>query len=203
MSAEMEVERAEIGIEEGRTEFSDYALKRYEKYRNERESLSTSEFTMVIQGYLREYVCIGQCNLSIAAARDPEIKEAIRIYMSDVCYPNLKEMKQILDQGGYKLPVSLEKATRPEEVADIQTNAIDDQMISVAHWFMVMGFMDLWNKGASMSQRTDVRDAFVRNWHRANRWHVASYDMAVEKGFLMPLPTMDAAGMLRTTMMGG
>ncbi len=51
--------------------------------------------------------------------------------------------------------------------------------------------MELWNTGAFMSQRTDVGDAFLRNYHRANRWHVAFYDMAVEKGYLTPLPNIE------------
>ena len=62
--------------------------------------------------------------------------------------------------------------------------------------------MNHWNTGAAMSNRTDVCEAFHRNWHRANRWNVAYYDLAVQKGFMMPLPTMDAKGMMRTTMMG-
>ncbi len=58
-------------------------------------------------------------------------------------------------------------------------------------------------RGAAVSKRTDVREAFRRNWHRANRWNVAYYDLAVDKGFLMPMPTMDAKGLIRTAMMGG
>jgi hypothetical protein len=67
-------------------------------------------------------------------------------------------------------------------------------MITVAQWFATRAFMELWNSGAIMSQRTDVRDAFLRNYHRANRWHVAFYDMAVEKGYLAPLPNVEAGG---------
>lgn len=37
----------------------------------------------------------------------------------------------------------------------------------------------------------------------ANRWHIAFYSLAVDKGYVMPLPTMDAAGLLRTATMGG
>jgi hypothetical protein len=37
------------------------------------------------------------------------------------------------------------------------------------------------------SMRTDVRDAFIRNYHRANRWHVTFYDLAVDKGHFTPL----------------
>jgi hypothetical protein len=57
--------------------------------------------------------------------------------------------------------------------------------------------MLLWNTGGTMSERTDVRDAFIRNYHRANRWQVAFHEIALEKGFLTPLPTMDAKGMIR------
>lgn len=47
-----------------------------------------------------------------------------------------------------------------------------------------------WDMGAAASKRTDVRDAFVRNWHRANRWHVAFHALAMEKGYKKPLPTI-------------
>ncbi len=39
------------------------------------------------------------------------------------------------------------------------------------------------------------------NHHRANRWHIAFHDLAVKKGFL-PLPSLDAKGLLHTTTMG-
>lgn len=90
----------------------------------------------------------------------------------------------------------MENVTSPEKVADIETNAIDDQMIVIGQWFATLAFMQLWNTGATLSQRTDVRDAFIRNYHRANRWYVAFYDMAVEKGYMEPLPKMDAGGLL-------
>jgi hypothetical protein len=52
----------------------------------------------------------------------------------------------------------------------------------------------LCTQGAAASQRTDVRNAFARNWHRANRWNVALSALAVEKKFLMPfLPWMRPA----------
>lgn len=41
-----------------------------------------------------------------------------------------------------------------------------------------------------MSEQTDVRDAFLRNYHRANRWQVAFHEIASEKNFLMSLPTI-------------
>ncbi|MBB4517475.1 hypothetical protein [Paraburkholderia fungorum] len=63
-------------------------------------------------------------------------------------------------------------------------------MIVIAQWFACRAFMLLWNTGAMMSELTDVRDAFLRNYHRANRWQVVFHEMAVEKKFLMPLPTV-------------
>lgn len=188
--------KAEIGRPEGRTQYSDYAEKRYEEHRESRESLSASEYAAVLQGYLREYVCMGQCNIMIAAARDPELKEAIRIYLNDVCNPNFEELKEILERGGYELPASVENVKSPDEVADVETDAIDDRMIALGQFFATRAFMNLWNTGAIMSQRTDVRDAFIRNYHRANRWHMAFYNLAVQKGHLEPLPNVDAKGLV-------
>lgn len=48
--------------------------------------------------------------------------------------------------------------------------------------------MNRWNQGAALSDRADVRDAFLRNWHRANRWHLASIAMAQEMKFIQPRP---------------
>ncbi|MDT7531205.1 DUF3231 family protein [Sphingopyxis sp. SE2] len=197
------MERTEIGRPEGKTSHSGYAERYYEKARADRESLSASEYVAVVQGFLREFVCMGQCNLYIASAKDPQIKEAIKVYLEDVCNPNIAEMKKILEDGGYMLPAPLEEATSPDQVRDIDTNAINDRMITISQWFGTRGFMTLWNNFAAMSQRTDVRDAFIRNYHRANRWHVAFNEMAIEKGHMMPLPTMDAKGLMRTTVMGG
>ncbi len=143
---------------------------------------------------MREYVCMGQCNMYVIAAEDPDLKEAIKTYLGDVCDPNIAELQQILEGGGYELPASLEDVASIDELEDINTKAIDDRMITVAQWFATRAFMELWNSGAIMSQRTDVRDAFLRNYHRANRWHVAFYDMAVEKGYLAPLPNVEAGG---------
>jgi predicted nucleotidyltransferase len=196
-------QQVEIGRPEGRTSYTDYAERYYEDARGKRESLSASEYVAVVQGFLREFVCMGQCNLYIGSARDPEIKEAIKVYLEDVCNPNIHEMKKILEDGGYKLPAPLEEATSPNDVEDLDTNAINDRMITIAQWFGTRGFMTLWQNFAAMSQRTDVRDAFIRNFHRANRWHVVFHEMAVARGHMSPLPTMDAKGLLRTTTMGG
>lgn len=193
---------AEIGRPEGKTSYSGYPERYYEKARAKRKALSASEYAVVVQGFLREFVCMGQCNLYIAAAKDPQINEAIKIYLEDVCNPNIAEMKKILEDGGYQLPAPLEEATSPDKVADIDTNAINDRMIVIAHWFAARAFMLLWNTGATMSERTDVRDAFIRNYHRANRWQVAFHEIALEKGFLTPLPTMDAKGMIRAAVGG-
>lgn len=191
---------AEIGRPEGKTSYSNYAERYYERARNKRKALSASEYAVVVQGFLREFVCMGQCNLYVAAAKDPQIKEAIKIYLEDVCNPNIGEMKKILEEDGYQLPAPLEEAVSPDKVPDMETNAINDRMIVIAQWFAARAFMLLWNTGATMSERTDVRLGFIRNYHRANRWHVAFHEIALEKGFLMPLPTMDAKGMMRTIM---
>jgi hypothetical protein len=200
MQGNTAVDQAEIGQPEGKTQYSDYAERYYEAAREGSTSLSASEYVAVVEG---EFVCMGQCNLYIAAAKDPQLKEAITVYLDDVCYPNLHEMKHILEDDGYMLPAPLEEATTPDEVPDIDTNAVNDRMITIAQWFGTRGFMTLWNNFAAMSQNTDVRAAFLRNYHRADRWHVAYHRMAVEKGHMMPMPTMDAKGMMRTTMMGG
>lgn len=54
-------------------------------------------------------------------------------------------------------------------------------MIVITQWFATLAFMLLWNTGATMSERTDVRDAFIRNYYRANRWQIAFHDIALEK----------------------
>lgn len=163
------MEQAEIGRSEGKTSHSSYAERYYEEVRNKREALNASEFVAVVEGYLREFVCMGQCNLYIAAARDPEIKEAIKVYLQDVCNPNIMEMKKILDDGSYMLPAPLEETTSPDQVREMDTNAINDRMITIAQWFACRGFMTLWHNFAAMSARTDVRDAFIRNFHRATQ----------------------------------
>lgn len=202
MQGNTAVDQAEIGRPEGRTQYSDYADRYYAKARQGAAPLTASEYVAVVEGFLREFVCMGQCNLYIAAAKDPQIKEVTDVYLRDVCYPNLHEMKAILEGAGYMLPAPLEEAATPDQVPSIDTNAINDRMITIAQWFGTRSFMTLWNNFAAMSQNADVRAAFLRNYHRANRWHVAYHGMAVEKGHMMPMPTMDAKGLLRTTMMG-
>lgn len=197
------IDRAEINEPHGETANSDFPKRLYGEARAGNGSLSASEFVSVTMGFLREYVCMGQCNLHIAAAKDLELREAIRIYLDDVCYPNLHEMKKLLEDGGYMVPAPLEEAVLPEQVAPIETKAITDRMISIAHWFDTHGFMVLWNTFAAMSQNTDVRAAFVRAWHRAERWHVAYHELAIRKGHMMTMPSMDTKGMMRTVMMGG
>lgn len=128
---------------------------------------------------------MGQCNLYIASVKDSQLKEAIKIYLEDVCNPNIHEMKKILEDGGYMLPAPLDEATSPDQVPDMNTNAINDRMIGIAQWFAARSFMT------------------IRNYHRANRWHVTFHEIAVEEKFMMPLPAMDAKGLMRTTMMGG
>lgn len=198
-------EQVEIGRPEGKTSYSDFADARYEKRRTTRNSLSASEFWMVMEGYLHEWVCMGQCNVYIQAARDTDIKLAIETYRHDVCEPNLTELKKILEDGGYSLPQDYNAVTEAKslnELGQLLNAAIGDAQILTGMIFAAQGFMTRWNIGTASSKRTDVRDAFVRNWHRANRWHLTFYDLAVEKGFVMPLPTMDAAGMMRAAVMG-
>ncbi len=187
---------------DSRTDQTPYAEERYERHRSDRDGLSTTEYSALVLGYLREYVCMGQCNLYMQSCEDPEIREAIETYLSDVCDPNFSEMRALLEQADMKLPADPDSPTPPGEVTHHHTNAIDDRMIVIAQWFAAQSFMNLWNHLATTSQRTDVRDAFLRNYHRANRWHIAFYDLAVEKGFLMPLPTVDANGLLPTSVMG-
>ncbi len=62
-------------------------------------------------------------------------------------------------------------------------------------WFATRAFMDLRHSGATASDHSDVRDAFIRNYHRGNRWHVAYRGVAECKGFLKALPTMSPAGL--------
>lgn len=65
---------------------------------------------------------------------------------------------------------------------------INDRMIVIVQWLAARSFMLLWNTGATMSQRTDVREAFIRNYHRANRWQVAFHEIALERDIMAPLP---------------
>ncbi len=166
MQANTVIDQAEIGRSEGRTQYSDYADRCYAKARAGATSLSASEYVAVVEGFLREFVCMGQCNLYIAAAKDPQIKEAIGVYLRDVCYPNLHEMKKILEDDGYMLPAPLEEATTPDQVPVIDTSAVNDRMITIAQWFGCRSFMTLWNNFAAMSQNADVRAAFLRRQRR-------------------------------------
>ena len=75
----------EIGQPEGRTQYSDWPEGVYQKhFHDDRDSLSSSEFTLVMEGYLHEWACMGQCNLYIQAAKDPDVKQAIPTYRHDV-----------------------------------------------------------------------------------------------------------------------
>ncbi len=70
------------------------------------------------------------------------------------------------------------------------TTAEDDQQpqIVVGHIFSVEALMNRWNGGARHSHRAEVRDAFVRNWHRANRWHLAAIATAEKMQLIEPQP---------------
>lgn len=180
-----------VGQEYGRTPYSGEAESAYEGMRNKRQTLDSSEYYAVTQGYLREWVCIGQCNLFIQVLRNPMIRQSMETYRHDVCEPNLTEMKLILDAGGYKLPApynAVRDAKSPETLGKLETDAIDDRMILVGHIFTVEGFMHRWNQGAVLSHRAEVRDAFLRNYHRTNRWHLAAIAMAQKMQFIEPQP---------------
>lgn len=58
---------------------------------------------------------------------------------------------------------------------------------------MVEGFLREFV--GSMSQRADIRDAFIRNYDRANRCHVTFHELAVEKQLMAPLPPVDLKDM--------
>lgn len=186
-----------IGQEYGRTPYSAEPEKIYEQTRGQRVRLDASEYYMVTQGYLREWVCMAQCNVFIQLLKNPMLRHSMVTYRNDVCSPNLAEMKEILERGGYELPAPYNgerEARSAEELGAIESDAIDDKMLLVGHIFAVEGFMHRWNQGAAMSHRADVRDAFVRNWHRANRWHLASIAMAEKMQFIEPQPEIGIAG---------
>jgi hypothetical protein len=94
----------EIGQEYGRTQFSDMALKHYEATRGQRTTLDAAEYHVVKNGYLREWVCMGQCNVGIQILKNPMMKQMMETYRHDVCEPNVTEMATLLQQGGYALP---------------------------------------------------------------------------------------------------
>jgi hypothetical protein len=180
-----------VGAEYGRTPYSAEAEKLYESCRNQRTTLDTSEYYVVTQGYLREWTCMGQCNLYIQVLRNPMIRSSMETYRHDVCEPNLTEMKNLLEAGSYELPApynAVQDARSIDSLGKLETDAIDDRMILVGHIFSVEAFMERWNRGASMSRRAEVRDAFIRNYHRANRWHLASIAMAEKMQFIQPQP---------------
>jgi hypothetical protein len=181
----------QVGREYGRTQYSEEAESMYEKKRHTRKTLDASEYYAVTQGFLREYVCMGQCNLYIQVLKNPMIRESMEVYRHDVCEPNLTEMKNILEEGGYELPAPYNAKTDAksvEELGNLETDAIDDRMILVGHIFSVEAFMNRWNRGATLSHRADVRDAFIRNYHRANRWHLAAIVMAEKMQFIEAQP---------------
>ncbi|TFB18526.1 DUF3231 family protein [Filobacillus milosensis] len=180
-----------IGFEKGVTPYSSFPMTWYESQRNIRQKLNASEYYAVTEGYLREWVCMGQCNLYIQATTDPYIKKVIEIYRRDVCEPNLTELKLILEKGKYKLPApynAISESMTVEQLGNIPTNAISDKQILIGFKYATLGFMNLWNMGASHSFRTEVREAFLRNYHRANRWHLAFHAMSEKMGFLKPQP---------------
>jgi hypothetical protein len=189
-------DQVETGRPEGRTSYSDYAEQFYSQAGAERKTLSASEYVAVSEGFLREFVCMGQCNLYIAAVKDEEVKKAIRVYLDDVCNPNIFEMKNILGEGGYPLPAPLEETTSPDKVPHWDTDVINDRMIVIGQWFATRAFMNLWNSYAIMCQRTEVRDAFIRNYHRANRWHVAFHELAMKYNFMPAKPIVEASDLV-------
>lgn len=159
--------------EYGRTPYSSEAEKMYEATRGSRAALDASEFYAVTQGYLREWVCMAQCNLYIQVLHNPMLRQSMVTYRNDVCSPNLTEMKQLLEAGGYALPAPYNgesDALNDEQLGKLQSDVINDRMILVGHVFAVEAFMNRWNQGAALSHRADVRNAFIRNYHRTNRW---------------------------------
>jgi hypothetical protein len=183
-----------IGQENGLTPYSEFPIRWYESQRFIREKLNASEYYAVTQGYLREWVCMGQCNLYIQVAQNPEIKKIIELYRRDVCEPNLTELKVILERGKYKLPApynAISESMSVEELGNVKTEAINDRQILIGFKFSTIAFMNLWNMGATHSYRADVRDAFLRNYHRANRWDLAFYAIAEQMGFIEPQPRIN------------
>lgn len=106
-------------------------------------------------------------------------------------------LKNILDEGGgYQLPASynaVEYSFGLDQLAQLDTAVIDDRMLLVGHIFTVEAFMNRWNEGIRLSHRAEVRDAFIRNYHRANRWHLAAIAMAEKMQFIEPQPEITPA----------
>lgn len=179
-----------VGQEYGRTPYSGEAEKLYGS-KSGRTALDASEYYAVTQGYLREWTCMGQCNLYLQVLKNPMLRHSMETYRHDVCEPNVTEMKNLLDAGGYALPApynAVSESRSLDDLGKLDSDAIDDRMILVGHIFAVEAFMNRWNHGAAMSHRADVRDAFIRNYHRANRWHLASIAMAEKMQFIEPQP---------------
>lgn len=184
-----------VGVEYGRTPYSEMPLKHYEGTRGTRQRLDAAEYFVVTQGYLREWACMGQCNVYIQLLRTPMLKQMMETYRHDVCEPNVTEMRNLLETSGYALPAPYNAerdAKSVQELGSLETDAIDDKMIVLGHIFAVEAFMNRWNEGARHSHRAEIRDAFLRNYHRANRWHLALIAMAEQMQFLEPQPEITA-----------
>lgn len=185
-----------IGQEYGRTPYSGEPERMYEGTRGKSKTLNAPEYYAVTQGYWREWVCMGQCNLFIQALENPMIRQSMLTYRNDVCSPNVAEMHALFERRGYEPPAPFNgqrDARSLDELPHLHTDAIDDKMILIGHIFVVEGFMNLWNKLGTMTHDADLRDAFVRNWHRANRWHLATMAMAEKMEFLQPFPDVRPA----------
>lgn len=119
------------------------------------------------------------------------VEKAVSRMMGGTGTPNVTEMRQLLEAGGYALPAPYNgesEARSDEQLGRLETDVIDDCMIMVGPIYQVEAFMNRWNQGATLSHRADVRDAFLRNYHRANRWHLAAIAMAEKMQFIEPEP---------------
>lgn len=186
----------EVGNEYGRTQFSAMPLEHYNATRGERTTLDASEYYVVREGYLREWVCMAQCNVHIQLLKNPMMKQMMETYRHDVCEPNLTEMRNILDHGGYDLPAeynAVRDMKSVDELPQLETDCIDDRMLMQGHIFAIEAFMNRWNEGARLSHRADLRDAFLRNYNRANRWHLAAIQMAEKMQLVQPEPEVRPA----------
>ena len=124
------------------------------------------------------------------------IRQPMLTYRNDVCSPNVAEMHALFEQRGYEPPAPFNDqrdARSLDELPHLHTDEIDDTMILIGHIFVVEGFMNLWNKLATMTHDADLRDAFIRNYHRANRWHLATMAMAEKMQFLEGYPEIRAS----------
>jgi hypothetical protein len=133
-----------VGQEDGRTPYSGESERLYEARRDKRTSLDASEYYAVTQGYLREWVCMGQCNLHIQVLRNPMLRQMMETYRHDVCEPNLTELRDLLAAGDYALPAPYNAehdARSVDSLGPLETDAIDDRMLLIGHIFAVEGFM--------------------------------------------------------------